>query len=302
MFSANIKLFFACALGFCFLVSCGPNQDLKNAWKETKSQYYRYLNTPAVLTLFDTTEHADYAVKLGSAMAKVDEELKQLQRVMDDSDRGLDNNWAAAIFKRFPWLSGIAVLDGAQYVMARMPDYSLKEFKPEQLFDEVPRQRPGDLRAIVLDNPLGPEIYLGKPVYISGELRAMVVAHFDMRALLSHHRSAAEMAVVTPEAILWPGVYDISETPIPTTDWQSLVRRDVSGAVSNEKGKFHWCFSYFANLQLIYAVAESGSFGVYPEQLELLDAADAFAVPSINLAPPTPPMNEPSTTGEALDQ
>ncbi|MDR1125332.1 MAG: hypothetical protein LBM64_04625 [Deltaproteobacteria bacterium] len=312
MFITKFKAVYVCALALCLAsAACsGPNQELRDFWKGTKGYYYEYLNTPVMLTLQDTSEHSDYTLRLGAAMSAVDEELRQLCRVMDDSDRGVDNEWVMSTLRRFPWLAGLAVLDGDGFVLARVPQYSLKDFQPDQLFEEDPKQRRTNLRAFALDGALGPEIYIGKPVYIADELRAMIVAHFDMRALLDHRREAAAMVIATPEVILWQGIYDLSETPIPMTDWKAKVKSEVFGAVSNERGRFYWCFTYFANLPIIYAIEESGDFTRSPEQIELLDSAGAFAAPNINLTPSavTAPPDQPDQAdgddyaGEALEE
>lgn len=282
------------------VVGCEPNQTVKNIWKDTKSYYREYLNTPATLELHGIQNYQDYMLRLGAGMAAIDEQLNQLTRVMDDSDRGPDNAWAMSLLRRFPWLSGLAVIDGYGNEMARVPEFSLKEFDASPLLEEDDKQRRTSLRAYVQDSPLGPEIYLGKPVYVSDELRAVVVAHFDMRALLAHYKFAAGMVVATPQVMLWPGVFDIDQTPVPTADWNSLVKSGVSGTISNKNGEFYWICSYFGNLPIIYALPSGGAFATRPDQLELLDHADAFAVPTLT-SPPDPGYRD-EPLGEYIDE
>ncbi|MDR2892379.1 MAG: PDC sensor domain-containing protein [Deltaproteobacteria bacterium] len=267
------------------LAACEPNQTVNNVWKDTKAYYREYLNTSAVLELQDISEYQDYLLTLGSGMAEIDEELRQLSRVLDDSDRGTDTAWALAVLKRFPWLSGLAILDADGAILARVPEYSLKEFDASPLLEEDPKQRRSNLRAYVQQSPLGPEIYLGKPVYVANEQRAVVLVHFDMRALLARHRKAAELVLATPQVMLWPGIYDIEATPLTTADWPSLVKNNVIGTLSNANGTFYWSYSFLANLPIIYAIPSEGAFPQRPEQMELLDYASAFAMPEINLAP-----------------
>jgi hypothetical protein len=252
---------------------------MKDFWKDTKDYYHKYLNTPAQLELADTSGHPQYMLALGAGMSALDEQLRKLSRVMDDSDRGPSDEWAMDVFSRFPWLAGLAILEGDGTVTARIPEYSLKEFDAQPLLQEDPKQKRSSLRAYVQQNPLGPEIYLAKPVYMGDELRAMVVAHFDMRALLATQRSAAELIIATPEVILWPGIFDIDQTPLPRENWNNILSKDVSGILSNEHGKFFWSYSFFANLPIIYALPVEGTFTTIPAQLEALDFADAFAVP-----------------------
>ena len=282
------------------IAGCEPNQTIKNIWKDTKAYYREYLNTPAVLEMHDTGDYKDYMLHLGAGMAALDTPLNQLLRVMDDSDRGPDNAWAMAQLRRFPWLSGLAVIDGEGNELARVPDYSLKDFDATLLLEADPKQRRSELRAYVQQSGLGPEIYVGKPVYMGDELKALVVAHFDMRALLAHNRGAAHLVIATPQVMLWPGLYDIEQTPLVGVDWEKTVLGNSSGTLSNSHGSFQWVSSYFANLPIIYAIASSGDFSTSTEQLEMLDYADAFAVPNINIAPPAP--QDDSSLGEFLDE
>jgi hypothetical protein len=274
------KYLFICILCLVAFSACDNNQGIKDFWKDTKGYYNKYLNTPAQFELMDASAHPAFMLALGSGMSVIDEELRQLMRIMDDSDRGPNNEWAMGVFKRFPWLAGLAILEGDGSITAKIPEYSLKEFDAQPLFTEDPKQRRSSLRAYVQQSPLGPEIYVAKPVYMGDELRAMVVAHFDIRALLARNKDAANFVITTTETVLWAGIYDIDQTPIPKADWKNLTTSDVSGTLSNEHGRFYWSYSYFANLPIVYALPVEGDFPTIPEQLEALDYADAFAVPN----------------------
>jgi hypothetical protein len=258
---------------------CTPPQAVRDFWRGTKSYYYEYLNTPASIDISDAGRYKAYELHLAEAMVKVEQELRQLMRAMDDSDRGPDEAWANALIRRFPWLGGLALLDGRGRIMAKIPQVDLKGFEASPLFDEVKGQKKTDLRAYVQDNPLGPEIYLGKPIYVSGDLAGIVVVHFDMRALVARVTHPGELVVIVSDLIVWPGAYVIEETPLQTVDWNKMFAGGTSGLVGDSSGEFFWVSSYLANIRLGYAVLAGGSFPLAPEQLNVLKQADAFTIP-----------------------
>lgn len=285
-----------CALA---MPGCGSGQGAKDVWKTTKSYYNEYVNTPAVLSLDDTGNNSDYELALGAAMTDIDQKLRQLIRAMDDSDRGINNDWVNAMARRFPWLSGIAVVNGQGEPLARVPDFDIKEFDVKPLLVEDPKQKRASLRAYVQKSPLGPEIYLAKPVYVDNALQAMVIAHFDMRALMATTANPELVAVFSTNGKLWSAVYDIDSTPLKDADWGRLVKNNTKGTLSNKIGTFYWSSMYFANLPIVYAIPSKGNFPLKPEQLEELRGYGTFGsapprpVQAAPVAPPPPaPLRE----------
>ncbi len=261
---------------------CASSVDEESSggiWKTTKQLYKEYLNTPAAVDLGDKGPCEDYEICLGGAMAEVDMQLRDLQKVMDNSDRAPDQRWVEGMMRRFPWLSGLALTDKAGTPMARFPEHGMKDFNVDQLLEPGKNQRPMALRACVVDSPLGPEIYLGKPVFAGGEFRGLVVAHFDIRSLLSVSKDPGAFMIASPYGLLWPGVYDADSTPVPNQDWADLASGSTKGTVSNSNGTFYWTSSYFANMPLIYALPSEGKFMTKPEQLEALGQTGALAAP-----------------------
>lgn len=273
-----------CLLCLFILSACSNNQTARNLWKGTKSYYYKYLNTPTQLEM-EKADFSDYEIYLGSSMYDIEQQLRLLQRVMDDSDRNPDMNWVNSTLRRFPWLGGVAIINPLGVPMALVPEYALKQFDATPLLESVKGQRTTQLRSYIQKSPLGPEVYLGKPVYVDDELQAMVVVHFDMRALLSYAKNPNIVAIVSDDVVLWPGVYDIDETPLVGQDWKRLTSKSVLGKVKNHNGEFYWNSSYFANTPLVFAIASSGEFPLKPEQLEELVNLGALAVQPANVLP-----------------
>lgn len=258
-----------CVLLF-FAPGCTQYQGGKNAWKSTSRVYNKYINTPARLKLDESNPLKTYQTTLIQAITDIDFELEELLRAMDDSDRTPDEDWALALMKRFPWLSGTFMADGRGRVMTQVPYSStpLVDFTP--LPETDPKQRQTDLRAAILNGESGPVIYLAKPVYLQEELRVLIVCHFDLRSLMARMGEPERFMVVSGDTLLWSGVYNYAETPVNNTDWNELALKKIDGIVENETGKFYWLASYFANIQLIYSTPVTGDFSVDPKQMTIL--------------------------------
>ncbi len=289
------RFFYVVSLIMCLsllmvLSGCTSNQTVKNLWKDTKGYYREYLNTPATLDMEDLGGCTDYEVCLGAAVATVDNQLRALARSMENSDIKPDQAWVGKMLKQYPWISGLAMVDAEGRIIARQPEYSLKEFDASPLLEVPKNQRPAELRAYIQESPLGPEIYLGKPVYNGAEFKGVIIAHFDIRPLMAKSPQPGIFMVATPGVLLWPGIYDAGSTPVAAADWAKLTAGSVTGTVSNAAGSFYWFVKYLGNLPLVYAVPSSGKFPERPEQLEVLENAEALAAPSSSTLLDAPPM------------
>lgn len=279
----------ACLL---LLPGCRTPQTVKDAWKETRSYYYGYLNTPATLNLEDKGDIHDYQAALGSAIANFDMQLQQLERALQNSDRNPDAAWVSDLTNKFPWLSGVALTDEDGIPRAKIPPAFPKPFDIGTLLEVDPKQQLKDLRAHVQNDPLGPEVYLGNPVYVGADFRGVITVHFDPRTLLARSGDPAHVIIAGPTGILWPGMYDAEATPLAGIDWADRVKHEVYGTVSNELGSFYWICRYIGNLPLIYAIRVKGEFPIQENNLQELAVANTFAIGSVDfskLQPPMPP-------------
>lgn len=260
-----------CVLLF-FTWGCSSTQGGKNAWKGTRTLYNRHVNKPAKLEFDESTPLKPYQAMLIEAMSDVDFELEELLRAMDDSDRSPDEEWSRGLLKRFPWLSGTFMADGRGRLISRIPDYGRDMVDFSQLLELDPKQRPTDLRAMILPGADGPEVFLAKPVYLQSELRVIIVCHFDMRSLLARFGSPEKFMVLCGQNLLWQSVYNFSETPLSGEDWEELTLKKVDGTLRNASGEFYWLSSFFANIQLVYATPVKGDFSVNPQQMTVLNS------------------------------
>ena len=276
--------FLLVAASVLLLVGCRTPQTVKDAWKGTRSYYYEYLNTPAKVDMDDKGNVLDHQAALGISIADFDMQLQELERALQNSDQRPDANWVGVMTARFPWLSGIALTDEEGIPHAQIPDSFPKPFDISSLLEADPKQQIKDLRAFVRDDPLGPEIYVGNPVYIGADFRGIITVHFDPRALLARTGDAAQVMIAGPNGILWPGIYDAEATPIAHVDWAERVKSEVYGVERNDLGAFYWVCRYIGNLPLIYAIRVEGDFPINEENMRGLAVANSFALGAIDMS------------------
>ena len=273
----------ACMAALAFATGCRPPQTVKNAWKDTRSYYRAYLNTPATLDFDDKGDAEEYQMALGAAVSEFDFQLQELERVLQNSDRNPDPAWVGKMTKRFPWLSGLALTDDAGEPKAQVPADYPKAFEATSLAKVDTKQHLKDLRAFVQTDPLGPELYIGNPVYAGGDFRGLIVAHFDPRVLIARTADPGKFMIACPQGVIWPGLYDPESTPVAAIEWGEVVKDRSYGTVSNANGTFYWVARYVGNLPLIYAVKVKGDFPKNTDNLSALVAANSFALGAVSI-------------------
>lgn len=90
----------------------------------------------------------------------------------------------------------------------------MKELDFIPLLYEDKKQNSRALRGDVQNTPLGPEIMLAAPLYDGVDFLGIVVAYFDMRALMQYSGNPENLVILSPHALLWPGKYDFAATPL----------------------------------------------------------------------------------------
>lgn len=266
------------------LVGCRTPQTVKDAWKGTRSYYYEYLNTPAKLNMDDKGNILDYQAELGGAISGFDMQLRELEKVLYNSDYRPDAEWVTATTARFPWLSGIALTDAEGVPQAKVPMSFPKDFDIGTLMEVDSKQQIKELRGFVQMHPLGPEIYLGNPVYIGAEFRGVIVMHFDPRVLLASEGDPAKVVIASPEGIVWPGMYVAESTPLANVNWGEKLKKEYVGIVTNERGSFYWISRYVGNLPLVYAVRVQGDFPIDENNMRGLADANAYALGKVDFS------------------
>lgn len=259
MFRLYIK-YFLLLFVLIFLSACSSFQTTKNVWKGTKGLWNTYVSPPASIDYDDKCDLSPQTQALANAMMGIDVELSKLERVMGNSDRSPTQQWMERLFQSFPWLSGLAGVKYDGTILGQEPAESLKNLDFNYLLYEDAKQKSRALRADVQPSPLGPEIMLATPLYDGTDFLGIVVAYFEMRALMSFSDHAQDIVILTPGALLWPGKYDFAATPLAGIDWSQAVKNSASGTCTNVNGTFYYIVRYLGNLPLIFAIPQSGDF------------------------------------------
>ena len=258
-----MKRIFSLGLVLCLLLSAGcATQTAKDSWKFTKRQYRTYLNTPAELDKDEMGSCENYEIALGEAVITIDDQLQRFVRSMENSDRSPDQAWVTQMMQKYPWLSGVALINKDGGVIARYPEYSAKELDVKPLLEVDPKQRISALRGYVQESSQGPEVYVGNPVYMGEELRGMVVAFFDPKTLLSLSQDPGSITLASPSGILWPGNHGAGINMDGQT-WAKLLQNKSCGLLGSGSGAFYWTTRYLGNLPIVYAMPVSLAKGSY---------------------------------------
>lgn len=265
-FSAVLSLLAAAVL------TGGCMQTLSDSWKTVRSYHHEYLNTPAIVDKTSVPAHSDAETLLCDSMVPVEQRLVPFERALFAMDTVPDMEWIAAFLQRFPWVSGIAVVNPDGQVMQQYPDASLKPLDFSLVAAVESRTSRRLLKAVAQDTIAGPEIYVAAPLMHNAEMVGYLVAHFDPRALISLSPDSDDVVVLTPGVVLWPGKYRYEATPLADEDWARLLDGGYRGVTGERDHSFAWIARYLGSLPLVFAAPAAGEFEEAPGQAAQLRA------------------------------
>ena len=269
------------------LVVLGGCSTFDGTWKSTKAFYGKYINPPATIDYDDKGVLDDAETMLASRMVGIDIQLEQLERYLQNADKPPTGESVAILFHRFPWLSGLAAVDANGTVLAQEPTTPMKDLDFAKMLEQKPRGgEMRGLRGLVEDSPLGAEILTAIPIYAGPEMLGVLVAHFDMRSLLTYTSGAEDLVVLAPQGVLWPGRFSMSDTPLSEQNWEELTASSTHGTVSNKTGSFIWMVRFLGTQPIIFATPSEGHFAESKDQLDALSRSSSFGAQG-RLAPIT---------------
>lgn len=119
------RLVFKCAVPACMLVLLPGLQyfDGDLGLEKTSGLYYTYVNRPVKLDLTSAEALPEGESRLASRLMALDWQLTGLERTLEAMGVP-DQNAADMLLRRFPWLSGVTILDGDANVFAAVPSHS----------------------------------------------------------------------------------------------------------------------------------------------------------------------------------
>ena len=244
---------FRCGVALCvlmFLVA-GCAQSFNNTWRETKGYYRTYVNTPAELD-FSEVEAENVEQELAAMYTPVGEELEMFLREMNGKDVFPNVAWLDSTLKRFPWLTGIVVVNLEGKTLMQRPTVSMKPFNLGPLLDEDKGYVFRELRAYVDETPLGNEAYVAMPFFLNNEMKGLVVAHFDARNLIELSPDANNLIVMTDKKVLWTGKHQFENTPFAEIDWKARLSEQSYAVSEEEAEEYVWFVRYVGNMPLIF--------------------------------------------------
>lgn len=257
------------ALTASIAFACGCGQTGHETWKETKVYYNEYLNPPAEVDYHVKGCSGEEELLMAQSFIGMDRQLYLLERSLDGVGRP-SQELVEGFLQRYPWLAGIAAVSVDGQVVAQYPEITMKPMEYGSLIEQNPKQHMRDLRAAVLDTPLGPEVVVAAPMYDAANFVGLFATHFDVRALLAYAKTPQDIVILSEDHVLWPGRFDIESTPLHDVDWTTLLRTSVGGRLSNDNGEFLWMVRYIGHTALLFAVPVEGSFDENPDQLAIL--------------------------------
>lgn len=254
------------------LSSAACTQATKDYWKATKGYYYEYVNKPAIVDLEDMGIYSPGEGYLAETLPPVERALERFKRTLFSLDKAPSDNWMYAFVSRFPWIEGVALVDLEGNVIHQWPSVSLKEHDFSFIQNDTANPKVRHLVGHATETPLGPHVYVATQILDRAQPAGHFVVHFDPRVLFAHVRGSEEFMVAAPGALLWPGMFETSSTPVADADWERLTGSNLSGRVSNDNGTFVWYSIMIGTMPLVFAAPDEGSFPEAPGQLQSLMA------------------------------
>lgn len=227
--------------------------QMKGAYKETKTFYHTHINRPSTLDTEEKTVLEKSQRDLVQSIMPIDEELTKLEKALDALATPPDAEGAANLLRRFPWLSGLAMVAPDGTLGASIPGTPIKQLDYTPLLELAPKALPRDLRASIQDTPLGPEILLARPFLQEDQLQLLLVATFDFRALLPFASSPGDFIVRSGDVLIWSGDMDYSATPLASINWTEYLKEHSDGILSNENGSMMWISRYIGGKPVVFA-------------------------------------------------
>ncbi len=236
----------ACLALSLSLCACGI-QDT-TAWKSSKDFYYTHVNGPASLSLEEPESLPSADSVLVARLMPIDNQIAQLERAFSSLSGVPNENDMAALAQRFPWVSAISMVNLEGKTLASVPPVLMKPYDPAPLLAIEAGPNPRALRAAAQETPLGPEILLARPLLDGTKPVALLIASFDIRALLPQAGNPADLMIRTPDTVLWTGESYMEETPV--ADWPATLKSRSYGTLGKSTV---WLVRNMADLPLIFA-------------------------------------------------
>ncbi len=192
--------------------------------------------------------------ELALLFTPVDEKILTLTSFLSNIDSHPDEDWFKLLFLRFPWITGVLTIDEEANVLVKLPQESIKPFKPGPLVEYEGDWSEIKMKSFVNYSEFGPEMYLCKPFFKDAEFKGLVVVHFDPRVLLNFCPNPQKLIIMQPDGGgIWTGDQNLEKEPFLKIDWDALLDKEVHGVTKVGKDKYVWLSRYVSDTQIVYA-------------------------------------------------
>ncbi len=220
-----------------------------STWTSTKEYYKEYINPEPVVDLAGV-DYSSNEEKLADLFAPVDRPMGALATYLNSTDVFPGEKWQDELFKRFPWLNGCEVSTLAGEVVMRRPETTLKPLNLAP-FQEIGQEMADRKLRCHLDmTPMGPEVYLATAMFKGNDMVGFISVHFDPRSLIKAAGEPADLMVLTPEAVIWPG--QVADRDILGEPWNELLADEVQGYLDRGGKTYFWMTRYLGEKQFVY--------------------------------------------------
>lgn len=195
---------------------------------------------------------------LAQQFIKVDEQVQELARIVEARDSYPEPAWFQVLFSKFPWISGVMVVESTGEVIDQQPDYSLKPLDYSPLLEVGEAWNDGRMRGHIQPTELGPEIFMANAYTKDRTWIGLTLVHFDFRSLMQFCPAPDKLVVLSPEAVLWPGADAEAAAEMIKAPWVKILQSDVSGEIelTDKKTSFTWLARYIGGKPIIYLVRD----------------------------------------------
>ncbi len=239
-----------------FLPACTAVQD-SQAWKSTKSFYYTKINKPATFDYMPAEALTEPQELLSANLIAIDLQLEKFQHDFEHLNMPPTSSQLQEFFETYPWASGVSLMDKDGKITGSMPETYSKTIDFTPLLQIPPKQKEREIRVMIHDDPEGPEIILGRPVYTpEGEFFAILAVYFDMKKLLTYLNTSPTIFALAGNTPIWLGEFTMSQTPLATIDFTQEIQERTMGEISTPSGTAFWINRYLYHQPLIFAVIQ----------------------------------------------
>lgn len=191
--------------------------------------------------------------KLALLFTPVDGKILSLINRLSTVDTHPDENWFKLLFMRYPWISGVLTVDDEASILVKLPETSIKPFKPGPLVEYEGDWTEIKLKSFVSYSEFGPEMYLCTPFFKDADFRGLVVVHFDPRILLNFCPDPEKLIIMQPDGGgIWTGSDQVDKEALLKIDWDSLLDQNVRGVVTAGDVRYVWLSRYIGDTQIVY--------------------------------------------------